>query len=312
MDTVRGTGTYGLKKLFSNATWYEDEFYADATREVNTTSNGISLSGGGAHTNQSSATYVAWTWKAGGNSNTYNINDVGYATASAAGLTAGSITPTGASVNTKSGFSVVTWTATGGAATIGHGLGVAPTFIIVKDRDSSTFWQVYHISIGNTAAISLNSTNASTASINQWNNTSPTSTVFSVGLNSNYLTDKHVAYCFAPVVGYSSFGSYVGNGSSDGVFVYTGFRVKWYLIKQSSASGENWRIIDATRSPYNVAQDRLLPNNSAAEAVGVPNEVDFLSNGFKIRSSDGAVNASGSTYIYYAVAENPFQYARAR
>jgi hypothetical protein len=93
--------------------------------------------------------------------------------------------------------------------------------------------------------------------------------------------------------------------------VYTGFRVKWYLVKQSSASGENWRIIDATRSPYNVAQDRLLPNTSAAEAVQ-PNEVDFLSNGFKFRSADSAYNGSGSTYIYAAFAESPFQYARAR
>jgi hypothetical protein len=186
--------------------------------------------------------------------------------------------------------------------------------LLVKSRSASNGWAVYHESIGNTFELILNSTSAvSGPNGTYWNSTSPTSTVFSLGTDSwgNASGGTYVCYAFAPVSGYSSFGSYTGNGSSDGTFVYTGFRVKWYLVKQSSASGENWRIIDATRSPYNVAQDRLLPNSSAAEAVQ-PNEVDFLSNGFKFRSADGAYNGSGSTYIYAAFAESPFQYARAR
>jgi hypothetical protein len=213
--------------------------------------------------------------------------------------------------NATAGFSVVTWTATGGAATIGHGLGVAPTFIIVKDRDSSTFWQVYHISIGNTAAISLNSTNASTASINQWNNTSPTSTVFSVGLNSNYLTDKHVAYCFTPVVGYSSFGSYTGNGSTDGPFVYTGFRPKFIMVKRSDGV-EFWLMLDSARDPYNGAGHYSFPNDPSAEGNGSLIIADLLSNGFKLRYQTADVNSSGGTYIYAAFAESPLNYSRAR
>jgi hypothetical protein len=238
--------------------------------------------------NDPSHAYVAWTWDAGTTTTTN---------------TQGSISSQ-VRASTSSGFSVVTWTATNGAATIGHGLGVAPEFIIVKDRDTSTFWQVYHVSIGNTAAISLNSTNASSASAQQWNNTSPTSTVFSVGSNSNYLTDKHVAYCFAPVAGYSSFGSYTGNGSSQ--FVYLGFRPKFWMHKRTDSSG-SWMMVDAVRSSYNVAQDQLYANLSNADSqYGGSGILDFVSNGVVLRSTGADVNGSSVPYIYSAFAESPF------
>jgi hypothetical protein len=123
----------------------------------------------------------------------------------------------------------------------------------------------------------------------------------------------YVAYCFAPVVGYSSFGSYTGNGSSDGPFVYTGFRPRWLLIKCSSVAGESWFVLDSARSAYNVTQDYLVPNSSASESSAY-NIVDFLSNGFKLKTSaaGSAFNGSGATYVYAAFAESPFNYARAR
>jgi hypothetical protein len=289
-DTVRGTTV----SLASNATNAELNFGTQGLSAFN--SDGFSV-GNEAGFNRNGTTYVGWTW------------DAGTTTASNPD---GSITSQ-VRANASAGFSVVTWTGNGSAgATIGHSLGIAPRFVIFKARSISENWNCYHGSLGASQLIGLNLTGAASAT-NDFNNTAPSSTLITLGSGSgnNGSGTTYVAYAFAPVSGYSSFGSYVGNGSSDGVFVYTGFRVKWYLVKQSSASGENWRIIDATRSPYNVAQDRLLANSSAAEGAQ-PNEVDFLSNGFKFRSADGAYNGSGATYIYCAFAESPFQYARAR
>jgi hypothetical protein len=209
--------------------------------------------------------------------------------------------------NQTAGFSIVKWTATNGSATIGHGLNAAPELIFVKDIDSSTFWQVYHSALGNTKAVNLNSTNASSTAANHWNNTSPTSSVFSVGLNSNYLTDDHIAYCISPVAGYSSVGSYTGNGSNDGPFIYTGFRPAWVMIKPTNIT-ESWNIIDAARSPTNQADDYLSANTSNAEnSAGAASFFDFTSNGFKVRGSGNYINGSGNTMIYLAFAENPFQ-----
>ena len=289
-DIVRGDSVY----LASESTSAEGTD-TDALTAFN--SNGFSLGSGFTvkSANGSGRSYVAWAWDAGTSTVTNN---------------SGSISSQ-VRANPSAGFSVVTWTATNAAATIGHGLGVAPTFIIVKDRDTSTFWQVYHVSIGNTAAISLNSINGSSASAQQWNNTSPTSTVFSVGSNSNYLTDKHVAYCFAPVAGYSSFGTYQGNGSSDGPFVFTGLRPRFLIYKRTDAADTvGWIMIDSARDPYNVATKYIVANGSTAE--GTTNVVDFLSNGFKLRLPGADGNVSGGTYIFAAFAESPFQYARAR
>jgi hypothetical protein len=205
---------------------------------------------------------------------------------------------------------VVTYTAVGGVSTVGHGLGVAPSMMIFKDRDSgSANWPVYHTSLGNTSACLLNTTAASSATANWWNNTSPTSSVFTIGSNENTSPDKYVAYCFAEVAGYSKFGSYTGNGSTDGPFVFTGMRPAYVMIKRSSAVAD-WYVLDVVRNTYNAANLNLYPN--LANSEGTFSALDILSNGFKIRNIDNDFNASGGTYIYACFASAPFKYSLAR
>jgi hypothetical protein len=220
------------------------------------------------------------------------------------------------SANATAGFSVVTYTGNGTVgATIGHGLGVTPSMFICKDRSASaTNWPVYHQSIGNTGGVYLNDTTSVVTSSAFFNNTSPTSTVFSVGNNiaNNKSGDAYVAYCFAAIAGYSAFGSYTGNGSSDGPFVYCGFRPRYVLFKRSDSGAYDWVVLDTSRDPINATYHRLLPDTSGAEDTGVNPVLDFLSNGFKIRTSNNVANASGGTYIYAAFAENPFQNSLAR
>ena len=310
-DSVRGASAGCLYSDLTNAQDSNFPITSFDTSGFTLGSSASLASQSYASQNGSGSNYVGWAWKAGGNSNTFNINDVGYATASAAGLTAGTITPTGASVNTKSGFSVVTFTAqSSGNATIGHGLGVEPHMIIVKSRVDTYSWLVYHKALtSNAYYLILNSTAAQDNTSNAWNSTTPTSTVFTLG--STYAGGGNsVAYCFAPVVGYSSFGSYVGNGSSDGPMVYTGMRPRWIIFKRTDAA-ENWTIYDTARDTYNAARTELFAHTSSAESAGSL-FVDILSNGFKIRNTNGSFNASSATYIYAAFAENPFQYARAR
>jgi len=311
-DVLRGTSV-----LQSNSTSQESDMGTPPIGGyVNSfDAKGFTLANGSTNNtwvNETDYTYVAWAWKAGGNSNTFNINDVGYATASAAGLTAGSITPTGASVNTKSGFSIITYTGTGANATIAHGglTNLSNGMIIVKNRSSATNWRVYHSAIGNTKVIFLSTTGGTDTSSQYWNNTSPTSTVFSVGsddgINGN--GNLMVAYCWAEIPGFSKFGSYTGNQSADGPTIITGFRPRWIMIKSTSSS-TNWRIIDTERSKYNPGQEWLFPNSSNAEPAA-ERPVDILSNGFKIRVADGGdINYSSSslTYIYAAFAETPTQ-----
>jgi hypothetical protein len=257
-------------------------------------SNGFT---GDAGISGSGRTYVGWQWKAGGTGVTN---------------TSGSITST-VSVNTTSGFSVVTYTAVGGVSTVGHGLGVVPSMMIFKDRDGTANWPVYHISLGNTSACLLDTTAASSATANWWNNTSPTSSVVTIGSNENTSTRKYFAYCFAPIAGYSAFGSYTGNGSADGPFVFTGMRPAYILIKRSSSSGTYWNIYDTTRSSFNLTDDVLYANLSDAEAANESSlGLDILSNGFKIRTTGSSINASSETYIYMAFASNPFKYSLAR
>jgi hypothetical protein len=200
-------------------------------------------------------------------------------------------------------------------ATIGHGLGVAPRMIIVKSRSSVTNWRVGHSSLPSWPNfLQLDGTNAQGSNNVIFNGTAPTSTVFTVGndssVNSNGST--YVAYCFAPVTGYSAFGSYTGNGSADGPFVYTGFRPRFVLIKCSSASGTDWLIMDSSRNTYNAMDSRLDPNASNAEITNSGFSIDFCSNGVKIRTSNANYNSSSATYIYACFAENPFNIARAR
>ena len=258
-------------------------------------SNGISV--GTADRVNRAVGMVAWNWKANG-----------------AGVTntSGSITST-VSANTTSGFSVVTYTGTAIAGTIGHGLGVAPQLIIVKPRTgtiTTDAWNVYHVSTGNTNFLVLNATDASTAASNRWNNTSPTSSVFSIGTVPSSVSVGYVAYCFTPIAGFSAFGSYTGNGSTDGPFVYTGFRPRWVMVKRSDSTSD-WTIVDTARNTSNVVNARLFPNLNIAEETA-SNVLDIVSNGFKFRIASIAVNASGGTYIYAAFAENPFRNALAR
>ena len=299
-DAVRGVNS----QLFSNQTAAQEANTDDVTAFTSTGFNlGSGTTGVYPNVNTNSATYVAWNWKANG---------------SGSSNTAGSITST-VSANTTSGFSIVTWTGTGVAATVGHGLGVAPSMIFVKQRTNQAGynWFVYNQTIGNTQWLILNDTRAASSATNAWNNTSPTSTVFSVsGYDEvNRSTSTFVAYCFAQIAGYSAFGSYTGNGTAgDGPFVYTGFRPVFVMIKASSTTGD-WLILDNSRSPYNVEQARLKPNSSAAEVSGDGYDyIDALSNGFKLRGIAGSngTNGSGNTYIYACFAQNPFKYSLAR
>jgi hypothetical protein len=292
-DSVRGVN----KILFPNVT---DAEFTSAAYLTSFNSGGFTLGAGDTGTNANAALYVGWQWKANG---------------SGSSNTAGSITST-VSANTTSGFSVVTYTGTGTTATIGHGLGVAPSMVIVKSRSTpaSTYaarWSTYHISLGNTKVIRLESTEAA-ATASYWNNTTPTSAVFSVdgdiyGANVSGVT--YVAYCFAEVAGYSKFGSYTGNGSADGPFVFTGFRPAYVMFKRTDASS-NWYVFDVARNTSNVMSSFLLPNDPLAETSVVG--IDFLSNGFKQRGTAADYNASGGTFIYMAFATNPFKYSLAR
>jgi len=248
--------------------------------------------------NTSAATFVAWQWNAGGSTVT-NTN--------------GSISAQ-VRANATAGFSIVSYTGNGvSGATIGHGLGVAPKMVIAKLVNSAGFqWSVYHASLSSASSyIYLNSTAAQATDATYWG-TAPTSTVFTVGTNANTNnnTSPFIAYCFAPVAGYSAFGSYTGNGSTDGPFVYLGFRPRYILIKRTDAVG-NWNDFDTSRNTYNGMNNLLLANTADVESVGGV-VVDSVSNGFKLRDTSGNWNASGGTYIYAAFAENPFKYANAR
>jgi hypothetical protein len=291
-DSVRGA----TKSLHSNTAGVEDTYPNYLTSFI---SNGYTFGTGDYAT---SVTAVDWCWKAGG---------------TAVSNTAGTITSS-VSANTTAGFSVVTYTGNGtGGATIGHGVQVggvatAPSFIIVKNRSTTaTDWECYQITLGNTYRIRLNRAFVADTGGALWANTTPTSTVFSVAsdLDVNSSSETYVAYCWAPVAGYSAFGSYTGNGSADGPFIYTGFRPRFVMVK-CSAAVESWYIFDSTRNAYNVADLGLVPNMAIAEFSS--NTFDLVSNGIKIRTTNTLANSSATTYIYAAFAENPLKYANAR
>lgn len=290
-DTVRGAGTV----LFSNST-AADQSYPTSITSFN--SNGFSVgsdSTGG--WNVSGSTMVAWQWDAGSSTVTN---------------TSGTISSQ-VRANPTAGVSVVTWTGAGSAATVGHGLGVAPKMFITKRRDTSENWNVYHASIGNTGGLSLNITNGTITNIGYWNNTSPTANTLSIGTYQMTNGATYVGYVFAEIAGFSKFGSYTGNGSADGPFCYTGFLPKFIMTKRTD-SISNWVMVDTSRDPYNLAGQSLNANTSGAESTPASsgNPVDILSNGFKSRTSATDVNASGGTYIYMAFASNPFQNSNSR
>jgi len=287
-DSIRGATNY----LISNSTATEGSA-ANTLQAFN--SNGFQV-GGSNSTNSGSVTYVGWQWKAGGTAVTN---------------TAGSITSQ-VSANTAAGFSVVTYTGNGTnpGATIGHGLGVAPSFIITKSRSGSGEWPSYHAAVGVTNTIYLNATYASSTYLNRFSAVSAsTFTTGSNGIELNTNGVTYVAYCFAAVPGYSAFGRYTGNGSADGPFVYLGFRPRCIMMKRTDSTGD-WWMYDTSRSASNTASLVLYANSNAAEISD--SNVDILSNGFKLRSATFQPNTSGGNFVYAAFAENPFAYANAR
>ena len=286
-DAVRGAN----KRLTPNTNGAE----TTTTQELMSfDSNGFTV-GTETDVNSSSHTFASWNWKAGTTS----------------GLTGGTITPSSYSINTTSGFGIYKYTGTGSAGTIAHGLGVAPTMMIVKKTNTTGDWYVYHKDMpsGNGYHLRLNATSAE-ASGTEWNSTNPTSTVFSLGANSNVNASgaTFIAYVFAPVKGFSKFGGYTGNGNANGTFIYTGFRPAFVLIK--ATFGEAWNIWDDKRNTptgsKNVNYTVLQPSNANAEGTGGAQAIDMLSNGFKTRNSSDEINKSANTYVYAAFAEFPF------
>jgi hypothetical protein len=288
-DVIRG-GTAVLRS---------DSTAAEVTRANHIQSfdaDGFTLGADGT-SNLNGTTNVAWNWKA--------------SNATAVSNTEGTITSQ-VSANPTAGFSIVSYTGTGSAATVGHGLGAKPDLMIIKERDGVANWIVYHQSLTADKFMILNLTNAEADFTPIFNDTEPTSSVFTVGTNGdiNGSADQYIAYCFHSVEGYSKFSSYTGNGSADGPFVYTGFRPAWVMVKRTDVAN-NWLIFDTERDVYNVAGLELFANLSDAENNNKP-EFDMLSNGFKCRYTYTGSNASGGTYIYMAFAENPFKYSVAR
>ena len=212
--------------------------------------------------------------------------------------------------NPSAGFSIVSFT--NGDGTVGHGLSAPPGLIITKRRDASYTWSCYHSSLGKDKYIALDNSNAAGAVGGMWGSAEPTSSVFGTTFYVAPVGSDMIAYCFAPVEGYSAMGSYTGNGSADGTFVFTGFRPRWLMVKSSSNSGEHWLILDTARDSYNVADATIYANLSNAEAEASVLGIDMLSNGFKPRGTNAGTNASSYTYIYLAFAEHPFKTARAR
>ena len=235
---------------------------------------------------------VCWGWKAGAGSGSSNTD--------------GSINTTSTSVSTAAGFSISTYTGTGSEATVGHGLGATPHMIIIKRRDASGTWHVYHKTLGaDFVAAELDTTAAKKDNANFMNDTEPTSSVFTVNVYDevNSSTAPIVAYSFAPKQGYSKFGGYTGNGNADGTFVYLGFRPAWVIIKRTDSTA-SWPITDSKRDIDNPIADGLYSNTSEVTNSGT--RYDFLSNGIKMRSTYSESNVSGATYIYAAFAEAPF------
>jgi hypothetical protein len=307
-DSVRGTGF--SKNLMASQTDIEGTNASSFGFLSAFNSNGFSLTKGTDPGNEylwvgkTSDNYVAWQWKAGG---------------AAVANTSGTISSQ-VSANPTAGFSVVTYTGNGSSsATVGHGLGVAPGMIIVKSRSATSSWLIWHSSL--TAGYQLRFTTDAQEQVSSATTDgglgSGTSSVINFIAGSSNVNNVNanggtfVAYCWAPVAGYSAFGSYTGNGSADGPFIYTGFRPRFILYKNSSYASTGWAILDSSRDTFNVLNDRLFAESGVAEDTSV-SPMDFTSNGFKVRSTNDGVNRSSDTIIYMAFAEAPFKFANAR
>jgi hypothetical protein len=294
-DSSRGTTNY----IYPNDSLVEGTGYTGYVQSFDT--NGVTVGAGDSGTNTNGTTFANWVWKANGGTTSSNTD--------------GSITST-VQANQDAGFSIVTFTgdSSGSVQTIGHGLGVAPDVIITKTRTVADSWFVYHKNLSSTPVnsyISLNTTAAVGSITGYWSTTAPSSTVYGVitnpgqlGYSNNKNNTPMLAYCFAEKQGYSKFGSYIGNGFANGPFVYTGFKPAFIMLKRTDGAGNSWDMHDNARDPFNPSGRTLYADTLGAELTG--NNVDLVSNGFKLRDTSGNRNGSGNTYIYMAFAENPF------
>ena len=275
-DAVRGATKY----IATNATNAEA---TNSNRLQSFDTDGFTL--GNSTSVNKNYNYITWNWRAGNSSGSSNSD----------GSTSSTV-----SASTTSGFSIVKWTPSGSAETVGHGLGSVPKMIITKNLGASQGWFTYHHSIGNTKYLLLNSTAAEATDSNAWNNTTPTSSVFSVG--SQFAGSDYVAYCFAEKAGFSKFGSYVGNGNANGPFIYTGFKPEFIMMKESNNSGQGWCMkTNSSNAIVGNPNDYFLKADTTdVENTSTSFQIDMLSNGFKIRTTDGIMNGSSDTFIYMA------------
>ena len=280
-NVVRGAGKF----LYCDST---DAESTDTNRLTSFNADGFTV-GSNNSVNASSTTYVGWNWKAGNAQGSSNTD--------------GSINTTYTSVNTTSGFSISQYTGTGSNATVGHGLGVAPKWIFTKCTSHTSDWMVYYGDA--TDFLKLNENNATEDLDTVWNDTAPTNSVFSLGSNGDVNTSgrTYIAFCFAEKTGFSKVGTYTGNGSTNGVFNYTGFKPTFVIIKRLN-SNQPWCMWDNKRSPFNVSQNYLYANTSDAEGSGASINIDMLSNGFKLRASGSFLNTSGDSFIYIAFGQS--------
>ena len=285
-DSNRGVGKY----LHSDSTSSE----GNDVHNTSFDSNGFGV-GQQNGTNENSQTYVAWQWVANGGTTSSNSN--------------GDITST-VQTNSTAGFSIGTYTGDAdNSHSVGHGLGTTPAWIIVKRREGSHSWIVWHQNLTATSAyaVDLENTDAEANNTSYFHDTAPDANTFHPGDGgaTNGSGGTYVFYAFKEIKGYSKFGSYKGNGNANGAFIYTGFRPAWIMVKLISGSGEDWHIFDSSRSTSNVVKERLIASGSAAENAN-DSILDFVSNGFKFKESNAGWNGNGNTYIYMAFAEHPF------
>jgi hypothetical protein len=284
-DAVRGA----TKRLEPNV---NDAEVTAATELTAFDSDGFST-GSADRVNRNTDTYASWNWKAGTTS----------------GIAAGSqtITPTAYSINTTSGIGIYAYEGAGGVdeQTISHGLGQEPSLLLVKRVNSDKDWTIYHSSLGATKYLELNNTIVSATDSTMWDDTEPTSSLITIGTNSQVNAnpgDTYIMYAFAEISGYSKFGSYIGNANADGPFIFTGFKPSFVIIKGAISgdgdAAQSWELYDNKREGYNVDNDNLKPNTNAVESTG--DRVNLLSNGFKIIVNSDGVNDNASTYIYMA------------
>ena len=288
-DSVRGA----TKKIIPSSNEAES---TSATNIASFTSTGFTVANGGVDgaVNTNNATYVSWAWKAG----TSFTND-------ASSTSVGSIDSAG-SFNNDAGFSIFTFTGTGSVGTIKHGLNTKPDVIIIKGRSDAKAWTIYHNFLGAGSAVFLQATDAAVDHDRYWNDVEPTTSVFTAGSSTNLSGNgiTFVGYAFTAKQGYSKFGFYKGNDNANGSYVYTGFKPRWIMIKRTN-SVNDFLILDTKRNPINPSNERILANTSAAGNTSNI-MIDFLSNGFKARSTYGGINGDGDSFIYFAFAESPF------